>query len=77
MMSGAVAEGKEAPNLDPKVLKRVSSGPSSPRTPSPAASLLTISSATDKSKACDEASCSGRPIQLFVQQATPWFLRTG
>lgn len=59
MMSGAVAEGREVPNLDPKVLKRVSSGPSSPRTPSPAASLITISSATDKSKACDEASCSG------------------
>ena len=59
MMSGSTLEGKEA-GLDMKIIKGRNSSPSSPRTPSPAASVITLSSATDKSKAaCDEASCSG------------------
>lgn len=59
MMSGSAPEGKEA-GLDVKSIKGRNSSPSSPRTPSPAASVITLSSATDKSKAaCDEASCSG------------------
>ena len=59
MMSGPGSEGKEA-GLDIKSIKARNSSPSSPRTPSPAASVITLSSATDKSKAaCDEASCSG------------------
>ena len=65
MMSEPAPDSKEA-GLEVKGLKRYCSGPSSPRTPSPAASLITTSSATDKSKACDEASCSGAPLSTCI-----------
>ena len=65
MMSEPAPDSKEA-GLEVKGLKRNCSGPSSPHTPSPAASLITTSSATDKSKACDEASCSGAPLSTCI-----------
>jgi hypothetical protein len=69
MMSSA-AEAKEGGQQQPPVSKvesksrlgRGVSAPSSPRTPSPAASLLTIGSETATDKSCkggDEASFSG------------------
>lgn len=64
MMSTSQETSKEvAPcKAEPKSKGKGLSAPSSPRTPSPAASLLTISSGTMTEKSCkggDEASFSG------------------
>lgn len=65
MMSSSQDSSREAVpcKTEPKSKGKGVSAPSSPRTPSPAASLLTISSGTMTEKSCkgggDEASFSG------------------